>query len=190
MTVREVNARLPVDRRIRVLGGDPGPGDNRSREVAAVSLIRQRVLTTHGRVLVVYGAAHFYRTMDDAYWSTMGEDRGIARMLDEAAPGRTFVVLPIGGLRRPPAVKTDIAPDYQKFDRALKARTRPVLVSLQRVPFRDFTAEEFLGRTLTSCRGSAGCRSGFKGSALRLGQMGDAAIYVGPTGDAGAYGNH
>ncbi len=67
VAVREVNARLPVDRRIRVLGGDPGPGDNRSREVAAVSLIRQRVLTTHGRVLVVYGAAHFYLTMDDAY---------------------------------------------------------------------------------------------------------------------------
>src|ERR1043165_8115932 len=35
--VREVNLKLPSDSQIRVLGGDPGPGDNRSREVAAVS---------------------------------------------------------------------------------------------------------------------------------------------------------
>ena len=29
-------------------------------------------------------------------------------------------------------------------------------LSLQRLPFRDFTAEEFLGRTLTTCRGAGG----------------------------------
>jgi hypothetical protein len=40
---------------------------------------------------------------------------------------------------------------------------RPVLVSLQRLPFRDFTAEEFLGRTLTTCRGAGGCVSVFQG---------------------------
>src|SRR5215813_15066046 len=34
--VRDVNSRLPADARIRVLGGDPGPGDNRSRETAVV----------------------------------------------------------------------------------------------------------------------------------------------------------
>jgi hypothetical protein len=36
----------------------------------------------------------------------------------------------------------------------LKTPVCPVLVSLQRLPFRDFSAEEFLGRTLTTCRGA------------------------------------
>jgi hypothetical protein len=40
-------------------------------------------------------------------------------------------------------------------------------------------AEEFLGRTLTTCRGAGGCRSVFKGSVLTLGQMVDACVYVG-----------
>ena len=96
-------------------------------------------------------------------------------------PGRTLAVIPVGGrLDRPPAVKEpDIDPDYQKFDRALKTQVRPVLVPLQRLPFRDFRAEEFLGRTLTTCRGAGGCRSVFKNSTLRLGQMADACVYVG-----------
>lgn len=99
--VREVNAPLRVDARIRVLGGDPGPGDNRSREAAAVSVLKE-----------------------------------------------------------------------------------PVLQKLQRLPFRDFTAEEFLGRSLTTCRGAGGCRSVFKGSTLTLGQMADACVYVGRDPDA------
>jgi hypothetical protein len=52
-------------------------------------------------------------------------------------------------------------------------------VSLQRSPFRDFTAEEFLGRTLTTCRGAGGCVSVFQGSSLTLRQMADACVYVG-----------
>ena len=73
--------------------------------------------------------------------------------------------------------------DFQKFDRALKTQVRPVLVSLQRLPFRDFTAEEFLGRTLTTCRGAGGCVSVFQGSSLTLGQMADACVYVGGGAD-------
>ena len=80
-------------------------------------------------------------------------------------------------------VTAGIDPDYQKFDRALKTQVRPVLVSLQRLPFRDFSAEEFLGRTLTTCRGAGGCVSVFKGSTLTLGQMADACVYVGGGAD-------
>ena len=177
--VRDVNSRLPAAAQVRVFGGDPGPGDNRSRETAAVSVLKEQVLQKHGKALVIYGAAHFYRTLDDAYLSSMGSDIGIARMLEIDYPGRTFVVIPVGGLKRPPAVKADIDPDYSKFDRAVKTQVRPVLVPLQRLPFRDFTAEEFLGRTVTTCRGPAGCVSIFKGSTLTLGQMADACFYVG-----------
>ena len=177
--VRDVNSKLPADARVRVFGGDPGPGDNRSRETAAVSVLKEQVLQKHSKALVIYGAAHFYRTLTKDYLSSMGDDIGIARMLEIDYPGRTFVVIPIGTLERPPAVKVDIDPDYQKFDRALKTQVRPVLVPLQRLPFRDFSVEEFLGRTVTTCRGPGGCVSAFKGSTLTLGQMADACVYVG-----------
>lgn len=176
--VRAVNAPLRTDARIRVLGGDPGPGDSRSREDAAVSVLKEPVLQQHGKALMIYGAAHFYLTGPAEYLSSLGNDIGLAGKLDASYPGRWLSVIPIGGLARPPVVKeADVEPDYQKFDRALKTPVRPVLVSLQRPPFRDFTAEEFLGRSLTTCRG--GCRSVFKGSTLTLGQMADAGVYVG-----------
>jgi hypothetical protein len=177
--VRDVNSKLPAAARIRVFGGDPGPGDNRSREDAAVSVLKEQVLQKHGKALIIYGAAHFYRTMPEAYLSSMGEDIGLARKMEIGFPGRTFVVIPVGRLDRPRAVTADIDPDFQKFDRALKTQVRPVLVSLQRLPFRDFTAEEFLGRTVTTCRGPGGCVSAFKGSTITLGQMADACVYVG-----------
>ncbi len=126
---------------------------------------------------MIYGAAQFLsRLRREIYLSSMGPDIGIARMLDMNYPGRTFVVIPIEGLTRPP-VNDDIAPDYDKFDGAVKTQERPVLLSLQRLPFRDFTTEEFLGRTVTSCGGGGGCVSAFKGSTLTLGQMADACVF-------------
>jgi hypothetical protein len=177
--VREVNSRLPADARIRVFGGDPGPGDNRSRDTAAVSVLREQVLQKHGKALLIYGAAHFYRTEGDAdFLSAIGG--GITKTLEVDYPGRTFVVIPVGGrLDLPPGATLRIYPDYQKFDRTLKTQVRPVLVPLERLPFRDFTAEEFIGGQMLTCRGTGGCRSVFQGSRLTLGQMADACFYVG-----------
>jgi heme-binding uptake protein ChaN (Tiki superfamily) len=176
--VRDVNSRLPADGRIRVFGGDPGPGDTRSRDGAAVSILRAQVLQRHGKALVVYGAAHFYRTEVDQVLRGVGG--GIARTLDAEYPGRTLSVIPVGGrLDPPPGATLRVYPDYQKFDRALRTQVRPVLVPLQRLPFRDFSAEEFLGGGLFNCRGPGGCRSALQGSNLTLGQMADALIYLG-----------
>jgi len=181
--VRDVNSKLPADARIRVFGGDPGPGDNRSRETAAVSVLKEQALQKHGKALVIYGAAHFYRAAPKDYLSNMGQDIGIVRMLEKDYPGRTFAVIPVGyRWTVPPGV---FNPDYRKFDRALKTQARPVLVPLQRLPFRDFTAEEFSG-PLLNCRGPGGCVSVFKGSALTLGQMADACVYVGADVDTKA----
>jgi hypothetical protein len=182
--VREVNSKLPADARIRVLGGDPGPGDNRSRESAAVDVLKEQVLQKHGKALVIYGAVHFYRNMNSDYLSkdfvsSMGGEIGIAAKLEMDFPGRTFSVIPVGPLPAPREGAGSIEPDFQKFDRALKTPARPVMVSLGRSPFRDFAAEEFLGRTLTTCRGAGGCKSAFQGSNLILGLMADACIYVG-----------
>jgi hypothetical protein len=89
-------------------------------------------------------------------------------------------VIPVGGrLDLPPGVTLGPDPDYQKFDRALKTQVRPVLVPLQRLPFRDFTVEEFIGGQVLTCRGAGGCLSVFKGSNLTLGQMADACVYLG-----------
>lgn len=186
--MRDVNSRLPADARIRVFGGDPGPGAIRGREAAAVSILKQEVLSKHGKALVVYGAAHFYRTAPSDYVSTMGDDIGIAKTLESDYPGRIFVVIPVGGrLDLPPGITVaGIDRDYQKFDRALKTPMRPVLVPLQRLPFRDFAAEEFLGSTLLTCRGPGGCKSVFKGSNITLRQMADACVYVGADVDTKA----
>ena len=185
--VRDVNSKLPANARVRVFGGDPGPGDNRSRETAAVSVLKEQVLQKHGKALVIYGAAHFYRTMPEDYLSSLGEDIGMARKLEIEFPGRTFVVIPVGRLDPPGGVTAGIDPDFEKFDRALKTPVRPVLVSLQRLPFRDFTAEEFIGGQVLTCRGPGGCVSIFQGSALTLGQMADACVYV---GEGANFSNH
>jgi heme-binding uptake protein ChaN (Tiki superfamily) len=181
--VRDVNSKLPARARIRVFGGDPGPGDNRSRETAAVAVLKEHVLQKHGKALVIYGAAHFYRAAPKDYLSNMGQDIGIVRMLEKDYPGRTFAVIPVGyRWALPPGV---FDPDYRKFDRALKTHVRPVLVPLQRLPFQDFAAEEFSG-PLLNCRGPGGCVNVFKGSTLTLGQMADAVVYVGADVDTKA----
>jgi len=109
----------------------------------------------------------------------MGPDIGIVTILEADYPGRILSVIPAGGqLDLPPGIAVGIDPDYRKFDRALKTQVRPVLVPLQRLPFRDFTAEEF-GGTLLTCRGPGGCVSVFKGSTLTLGRMADACVYFG-----------
>jgi len=171
--VREVNSRLPAAARIRVFGGDPGPGG--SRDSAAVSILNAQALQKRGKGLVIYGAGHFWRAAPRDFGFV-----GLVRMLDMNYPGRTFAVIPVGGFSnvRP---QDDVArPDYQKFDRALKTQVRPVMVPVHRLPFRDFKSEEFLGGDVVRCvRGPGGCVSIFKGSTLTLGQMADALVYFG-----------
>jgi hypothetical protein len=76
---------------------------------------------------------------------------------------------------------SDAESELHRENRRIEGLTPIPLVSLQRLPFRDFTAEEFLGRTLTI--GAGGCVSVFQGSSLTLGQMADACVYVGGGAD-------
>jgi hypothetical protein len=180
--VRDVNSKLPAEARVRVFGGDPGPGDNRSREIAAVSVLKEQVLQKHGKALMIYGAAHFLRTAPKDYLSSMGQDIGVVRMLEIDYPGRTLAVIPVGYRLDLPPRAQPIHPDYQKFDRALKTPVRPVLVSLERLPFREFTAAEF-GPQVFNCRGPGGCVSMWQGSPLTLGQIADACVFIGGGAD-------
>jgi hypothetical protein len=173
--VREVNSRLPADARIRVFGGE----DNRNRDSAAVSILKEQVLQKRGKALVIYGHAHFWRAGPNRPGGFIDEAKniGIVRMLDTSHPGRTLAVIPVGGRSQR---TTSPSPDYQKFDRALKTQVRPVLVSLQRLPFRDFKAGDFLGGDIVTLSGG----SIFTGSTLTLGQLADACVYVGGSADA------
>jgi hypothetical protein len=166
--VREVNSKLPAAEKIRVFGGDAGPT---ARDTGAVSILEKQALQKGGKALVIYGAAHFWRAVPG-----LG---GISRRLDADYRGRTFVVIPVGGPTKagPEDVVTKVA-DYRKLDRALKTQVRPVMVPLQRLPFRNFTAEEFLGGHVVSRRKGRWV-SIFNGSTLTLGPMADALVYFG-----------
>lgn len=143
------------------------------------------MLQKHGKALVIYGAGHFWRTFPKDALSSMGKDIGLARMLEVEYPSRTFVAIPVGGRVAPrPGVTLNVYPDYQKFDRALTTWVRPVLVNLQRSPFPDFTAEEFLGYQVVHCRGGRDCVSIFQGTSVTLSQIADACLYVGEGADA------
>jgi uncharacterized iron-regulated protein len=161
--VREINKKLPADRRIRVLAGDPPAGSDISRrDVSAASIVKEQVLDNGGKAFLVYGIGHLYRV------------GGITKVLQASYPGRTLVATTLVGGRYP---------EYQKFEGALKSSARPVLVSLRRMPFRDFGAEEFLGRENKMLVDGVWVNA-YRGSSLTLGQMADACVYSGMTSDA------
>jgi hypothetical protein len=164
--VREVNKKLPANARIRVLAGDPPRGSGMDRDASAVSILKEQVIEKHGKALVIYGAGHLFQAFPRSV-------TGITNALDADYPGRTFVVITQGG---PYA-------EYDKFEGALKTWVRPVLVSLGRSPFRDFTAEEFLGRGNKRLVNGEWVNA-YQGSRLTLGQMADAYIYLGSTSGA------
>jgi hypothetical protein len=160
--VREVNKKLPAGKRVRVLAGDPPPGrDDRpeDRDNAAAAIVREQVLNKGSKALIIYGSGHLDRT------------GGITRALQSSHPGRIFVVDTLGGPY----------PEYQQFERTLKSPVRPVLVSLRRTPFQDFSANEFLGRGGIMRLG--GVEVPVYPPGLTLGHVGDACVYLGNAAD-------
>ncbi|HEY7336957.1 MAG TPA: hypothetical protein VH639_18840 [Bryobacteraceae bacterium] len=110
--VRNLNKKLPLDRRIRVLAGDPPAGTpTTQREASAVAVLRSQVLDKGGKALVIYGGGH------------VGYGFGINRAV--LALGRQiFVAWAMGGQD----------PAYQQLDRKLKSPERPVLFSAAEAP--------------------------------------------------------
>jgi uncharacterized iron-regulated protein len=157
--VREVNRKLPPEKRIRVLAGDPPP-EGGDRNDSAVSILKEQVLAKGGKALLIYGTGHLYRA-----GSGVG---GITKTIQAAYPGRIFVVNMMGGP----------FPEFQKFESALKTSVRPVLVSLRSAPFRDFSAQEFLGgENKMLVNGEWVPAPVFQG--FTLGEVADAWVYLG-----------
>ena len=151
--VREVNSRLPADARIRVFGGE----DNRNRDTAAVSILKEQVLQKPWSFMAMCTSG------EPGYWNREDVGHPLSRSNFRGDPsGRPN---PRGQNR---LSKVRPRPN-------LKTQVRPVMVPLQRLPFRDFTAAEFLGGQVVTLRGG----SMFTGSTLTLGQMADACVYLG-----------
>ena len=176
--VRDVNSKLPTSEQIRVLAGDPPNGRYMSRDAWAASLLKEQVIGEGRKALVVFGGLHFIRTQGDTdVLAQIGG--GITKIIEEDYPGRSLVVLPFGG--------SD--PKYRKFEQALDSTDRPVLVSLDRLPYRDFKADEFIGTDLVNKR-VVGRWEGFRfipgrlvgvfeESDLTLSQLADVCLYLG-----------
>jgi uncharacterized iron-regulated protein len=130
--VREVNKKLPAGAQVRVLAGDPPKDSGLGRDNSAFSVLREQVLKTHGKALLIYGAGHLLRAVPDPI-------PRITQLLDTAYPGSTFVVLTGGGSHH----------ESQEFERALKTTARPVLVSFGKPPFRDLPVRALPGLGLT-----------------------------------------
>jgi uncharacterized iron-regulated protein len=130
--VRDVNRKLPASAQVRVLAGDPPAGSGLGRDATAFSVLRDHVLETHGKALVIYGSGHLLRAVPDPI-------PRLTKLLDTGYPGSTFVVITEGGTH----------PSSQLFERALKTQARPVLVPFDRPPFRDMAVGAFPGLGLT-----------------------------------------
>jgi hypothetical protein len=130
--VREVNKKLPSGAQVRVLAGDPPSGSGLGRDNSAFSVLQERVLETHAKALLIYGAGHLLRAVPDPI-------PRITKLLDTGYPGLTFVVITGGGPH----------PESQEFERTLKTTARPVLVSFGKPPFRDLSVRAFPGLGLT-----------------------------------------
>lgn len=110
--VRDLNKKLPLDRRIRVLAGDPPAGTpTTQREASAVGVLRSQVLDKGGKALVIYGGGH------------VGYGFGINGAV-LASGRRIFVGWAMGGQD----------PAYQQLDRKLKLTERPLLFSAAEPP--------------------------------------------------------
>jgi hypothetical protein len=118
--MRELNAPLPVQKRYRVLGGDPPidwenvttKGDLRKwvlrRDTFAADLIHREVVERGRRALVAYGQAHFPRKELMANYDMSDWQAQTMTSLLEAMGIRPFVILSDAG-KETPALQPDIA---------------------------------------------------------------------------------
>jgi len=163
--VREVNQKLPAEKRLQVLAGDPPAGTpTTERDASAISILKKHGLDRAGKALLIFGGGHL----------NYGNG-ALTHAMQEWRPGRTLVVFIRGG--------ND--PGYAPFDQALRSKERPVLFSVTRPPFNTFSTS-FLGG------GSKALVNGVwvdvpANPGATPGQEADAWIYFGSTSDVDTY---
>jgi hypothetical protein len=178
--VRDVNQKLPATKRLHVIAGDPpidwskvqtrpdfhefGDGDRRDFPVSLHDVAVKR----GEKALVIYGSTHIRRPQFPL-WAAGTESiasaaLGTVRALQVSNPGRVFVVDTIAGPD----------PAYDKLEKTLQSRERPVLVSLIGTPAASLVLETsyvFMGKKVTNTS--------------MLGDAIDACVYFGNSADVG-----
>jgi hypothetical protein len=107
--VREVNVRLPKDRRIRLLAGDPPIDWNRARSSADVapffgdrdtqfaSVVEREVLAKHHKALLVVGSAHVLHRSPSLASSPQPSPPTVTTLIERSRPHSVFVIQPHDG---------------------------------------------------------------------------------------------
>jgi hypothetical protein len=176
--VREVNRNLPAAKRLRVIAGDPpidwtkvqtrldfhefGDGDRRDFPVS----LHQVVVKRGEKALVIYGSSHLGRPRFPL-WAAGSESIASTVLntfnaLRVSRPDRVFTVDTLAGPN----------PAYDKLERALQSRERPVLVSLNGTKVGSLVLETsytYMGKKVTNTS--------------TLGTAFDACVYFGNSPD-------
>lgn len=173
-TIREVNAKLPPDKRIKVWLGEPpiewtaiNTKDDfapleKQRDSYPVELVTKEILAKNKKALMIYGTGHF---------GIYPDFPNLRSLLDSSHPGALFVVSPYTGY-----AQADCA---ARFEPHIKGWTAPSLVG----PIKGSTLEADIWRK--------GCNAFTKPPKLKdeafetsgrnnLGLTSDALLYLGP----------
>jgi hypothetical protein len=194
-SVRELNKKLPVGKRLRVLAGDP-PIDwkkvaKRSdadtflgqRDTHFASVVEQQVLAKNRRALLIIGTVHLFKTRPRSTPGAnvdarppepaLGKRRGnVTQLLEESYPGSTLVIAPHVGFGN---LRPELADLNAKLEARMAAWSKPSLVLIK---------DTWLGALETTALfppmiGPDGRpRNPFAG--LTFGDMVDAYLYLGP----------
>jgi hypothetical protein len=194
-TVREVNRKLPADKRLRVLAGDP-PIDwkkarSRSdadpflgqRDTHFASVVEQQVLAKNRKALLIIGTVHLFKARPRVTPGTnAGQPRpapalakrpgNVTQLLEENYPGSSLVIAPHAGFGN---LRPELAELNAKLEARMAAWSKPSLVLVK---------DTWLGALETTALvppmiGPDGRpRDPFAG--LTLGDMVDAYLYLGP----------
>lgn len=97
--VRAINQKLPPEKRLRVLAGDPPVNWNEvksvadvekiSRDASIASVMERNVLSKHRKALMLFGIFHLY------HGGGVGAGNAVA-IYEKDYPGRTFIVQDLG----------------------------------------------------------------------------------------------
>jgi retinol-binding protein 3 len=190
-TVREVNMKLPAEKRLRVLAGDPpidwkkvkkrGDADTLlgQRDSHFASVVEQQVLAKNRKALLIIGTVHLFKVRPRAtVGTTVGpappakKPGNVTQFLEERHPGSTIVIAPHSGFG---LLRPELADLNTKLEARMAAWPKPSLV---------FIKDTWLGTLETTALfppmiGPDGRpRDPFAG--LTFGDLVDAYLYLGP----------
>jgi hypothetical protein len=187
--VRDVNAHLPTERRLRVLAGDPPVDWNRSeaerlrltreRDKHVADIVEQEVLAKGRKALVLIGTMHIRRGLQPNPTAPFAPEFAVANVtkrLEASHPGSVYVILPHDGVAGNPDPSI-----RQGLEQAMQPWPKPSITVLKNTIIGTTEAKHFISPPLV-----LGAPEGHTLSnpvsvdGLTLADLGDAYLYLGP----------